>query len=117
MRKLLLTTAAPLLLLLGSAVNAAGYMALASWYGPGFHGRTTANGERYDQWGLTTAHKSLPFGTRVRVTNPRTGQSIIVRVNDRGPFIGAREFDLSRGAADAVGLTPSGVATLQFEIL
>ena len=116
MRKFL-AGAASLLLLIPSAANAAGYMALASWYGPGFHGRTTANGERYDQWGLTTAHKSLPFGTRVRVTNPRTGQSVVVRVNDRGPFIGAREYDLSRGAADAVGLTASGVATLEFEIL
>jgi rare lipoprotein A len=117
MRKILIGAAAPLLLLLGAAANAAPFLALASWYGPGFHGRTTANGEVYNQHGLTTAHKSLPFGTRVRVTNPRTGASTIVRVNDRGPFIGPREFDLSRGAASAVGLIGPGVATLQFEIL
>ena len=117
MRQLFVAITAPLLLLIGVAANAASFSALASWYGPGFHGRTTANGEVYNQWGLTTAHKTLPFGTRVRVTNPRTGQSVIVRVNDRGPFIGPREFDLSRGAADAVGLTASGVATLTFEIL
>ena len=117
MRNLLLAIAAPIVLLTATAANAAGYLALASWYGPGFHGRTTANGERYNQYGLTTAHKSLPFGTRVRVTNPRTGQTVVVRVNDRGPFIGPREYDLSRGAAEAVGLIAPGVATLQFEIL
>ena len=117
MRKFVIGAFAPLLLLCGVAAEAAGFLALASWYGPGFHGRTTANGERYNQWGLTTAHKSLPFGTMVRVTNPRTRQSVVVRVNDRGPFIGPRAFDLSRGAADRVGLTRSGVATLQFEIL
>jgi rare lipoprotein A len=117
MYKSLAALAASAVLSLGSAVQAAPFFALASWYGPGFHGRITANGEVYNQWGLTTAHKSLPFGTRVRVTNPRNGRSVVVRVNDRGPFIGPREFDLSRGAADAVGLTPSGVASLRFEIL
>ena len=117
MFKFIAALAAGALLSIGSAVQAAPFSALASWYGPGFHGRTTANGEVYNQWGLTTAHKSLPFGTVVRVTNPRTGASVVVRVNDRGPFIGPREFDLSRGAADIVGLTGPGVATLQFEIL
>ena len=117
MRKIILAAATPLLLLWSSAVNAAPFLALASWYGPYFHGRTTANGEVYNQWGLTTAHKSLPFGTRIRVTNPYTKQTVVVRVNDRGPYIGPREFDLSRGAAEAVGLIPSGVAELEFEIL
>ena len=117
MKKLIAGIAVPIALMFPGVANAAGFLALASWYGPGFHGRTTANGEVYDQWGLTTAHKSLPFGTTVRVTNPNTGASVIVRVNDRGPFIGPRQFDLSRGAADRVGLTGPGVATLQFEIL
>ena len=117
MRKIILALVAPLAMLWGSAVNAAPFLALASWYGPGFYGNLTANGEVYNGNEYTTAHKSLPFGTRVRVTNPRTGQTIVVRVNDRGPFIGPREFDLSRAAAQAVGLIPSGVATLQFEIL
>ena len=117
MRNIICAVAAPIALLWGSAVNAAPFLALASWYGPGFYGNRTANGEVYYGDQYTTAHKSLPFGTRVRVTNPRTGQSIIVRVNDRGPFIGPREFDLSRASAQAVGLLPSGVATLQFEIL
>ena len=117
MRKIFLAVAAPVAFFLGSAVNAAPFLALASWYGPGFYGNLTANGEVYTGNEYTTAHKSLPFGTRVRVTNPRTGQTIVVRVNDRGPYIGPREFDLSRTAAQAVGLIHSGVATLQFEIL
>ena len=117
MRKILVGAAAPLMLLFGAAANAAPFLALASWYGPGFYGNLTANGEVYTGDQYTTAHKSLPFGTRVRVTNPGSGQSIVVRVNDRGPFIGPREFDLSRAAAQAVGLIAPGVATLQFEIL
>ena len=117
MRKIILAVVTPIAFLWGAAVNAAPFLALASWYGPYFHGRTTANGEVYNQWGLTTAHKSLPFGTRIRVTNPYTKQTIVVRVNDRGPYIGPREFDLSRGAAEAVGLIGPGVAQLEFEIL
>ena len=89
----------------------------ASWYGPGFHGRLTANGERYNQYGITAAHKTLPFGTRVRVTNPNNGRSVIVRINDRGPFIRGREIDLSRGAAQQIGLIASGVANVKLEIL
>lgn len=116
MQSLISVIAAPLILFGGSAA-AAPFFATASWYGPGFHGRTTANGEVYNQWGITAAHKTLPFGTRVRVTNTQTGQSVIVRINDRGPFIGNREFDLSRGAADAVGLVGPGVADLKFEVL
>ena len=83
---------------------------LASWYGPGFHGRTTANGERYDMHGLTAAHKTLPFGTKLRVC---LDSCVDVRINDRGPFIGARELDLSYGAAKAVGLVSPGVANVE----
>ena len=79
---------------------------LTSWYGPGFNGLLTANGERYNQHGLTAAHKTLPFGTRLRVCYKRCA---VVRVNDRGPYIHGREIDLSKGAADAIGLTASGV--------
>ena len=117
MRKYILALAAPVVLLFGGAAQAAPFLALASWYGPGFYGNLTANGERYYGDQLTAAHKSLPFGTRVRVTNPSTQQSIVVRINDRGPYIGPREFDLSSAAADRVGLKGPGVATLQFEIL
>ncbi len=90
---------------------------MASWYGPGFHGRLTANGERYNQNGLTAAHKSLPFGTQVRVTNLNNGRSVIVRINDRGPYIHGRVIDLSKGAANVIGLLNSGVAPVQLEIL
>jgi rare lipoprotein A len=83
---------------------------LTSWYGPGFHGRLTANGERYNQHGLTAAHKTLPFGTRLQVCFRRCA---VVRVNDRGPFIHGREIDLSKGAADAIGLTASGVGRVK----
>ena len=90
---------------------------MASWYGPGFHGRRTANGERYNQNAYTAAHKSLPFGTQVRVTNVRNGKSVLVRINDRGPFIRGRVIDLSAGAARAIGVHSSGVAPVQLEIL
>jgi rare lipoprotein A len=76
----------------------------ASWYGPGFHGRLTANGETFDQDAMTAAHKTLPFGTVLRVTNPANGRRIVVRINDRGPFIAGRDIDLSRGAARALGI-------------
>lgn len=89
----------------------------ASWYGGKFHGRTTANGERFDMNELTAAHRSLPFGTRVRVTNERNGRSVVVRINDRGPFIGNRIIDLSRGAAAAVGMVSTGVAPVRVDVL
>ena len=83
---------------------------ITSWYGPGFHGSLTANGERYNQNGLTAAHKTLPFGTRLKVCYKRCA---VVRVNDRGPYAHNREVDLSKGAADAIGLTRSGVGRVQ----
>ena len=82
----------------------------ASWYGKKYHGRKTANGERYDMWAMTAAHKSLEFGTLVKVVNKDNGQSVIVRINDRGPFIRGRIIDLSRGAAREIGLEASGIA-------
>ena len=90
---------------------------MASWYGPGFHGRRTANGEVYNQNALTAAHRSLPFGTKVRVTNVNTGSSVIVRINDRGPFAGGRVIDLSAAAARVIGMIRSGVAPVRIEIL
>ncbi|MBE9018072.1 septal ring lytic transglycosylase RlpA family protein [Chroococcidiopsis sp. CCALA 051] len=90
---------------------------VASWYGPGFHGNRTANGETYNQNALTAAHKSLPFGTRVRVTHAGTGRSIVVRINDRGPYIGGRIIDLSAAAARVLGMAGSGVAPVRVEIL
>jgi rare lipoprotein A len=81
----------------------------ASWYGPRFHGRRTASGERYDQYALTAAHKSLPFGTLVRVRSLVTGKEVDVRVNDRGPFVRGRVIDVSRAAAEALGMMALGV--------
>ena len=83
---------------------------ISSWYGPGFHGRLTASGSRYNQHDLTAAHKTLPFGTRLRVCYNRCA---VVTVTDRGPYIHGREIDLSKGAADAIGLTASGVGQVK----
>jgi len=87
---------------------------LSSWYGGYFHGRTTANGETYDMYGYTAAHKTLPFGTRLEVCYDGC---VTVRINDRGPYIGARELDLSYGAAKAIGLTHPGVDYVSFTYL
>jgi len=90
---------------------------VASWYGSSFHGRITANGERYDMYALTAAHPSLPLGSWVRVERPRTGRSVIVRINDRGPFIAGREIDLSYRAACLLGIDRQGLARVRFELL
>jgi rare lipoprotein A len=84
----------------------------ASWYGPGFHGKKTASGERFNTNALTAAHKTLPFGTEVRVTNERTGKSVVVRINDRGPYAHGSVIDLSKAAAEAVGIEGVGQVTL-----
>lgn len=89
----------------------------ASWYGPGFHGRKTANGEKFDQMSYTAAHKSLRFGTLLKITNPKNGKSIVVRINDRGPYIEGRDLDLSKAAAHELGLISKGVARLKVEEL
>ncbi len=77
---------------------------VASWYGPRFHGRLTASGERFNTHEMTAAHKSLPFGTRLLVRSERTGKEVVVRINDRGPFIKGRIIDLSQAAAKAIGM-------------
>jgi len=87
----------------------------ASWYGPKFHGKMTANGEIYDQMAFTAAHKQLSFGTLLKVTNPKNGRSVIVRINDRGPYIEGRDLDLSKGAAIELGILRKGVARLKIE--
>lgn len=88
---------------------------LASWYGPGFHGKTTASGEVYNMYVMTAAHKTLPFGTSVKVS---TGiKSIIVRINDRGPFIDGRDLDLSKAAAKELGMLDSGLAWVTMRVV
>jgi rare lipoprotein A len=84
-----------------------GSSGVASWYGGKFHGRKTASGETYNQNALTAAHRTLPFGTRVRVTSA-SGKSVVVRINDRGPFVGGRVIDLSRAAASSLGINGLG---------
>jgi rare lipoprotein A len=90
---------------------------LASWYGGHFQGRQTANGEIFDTNQLTAAHKSLPFGTIVQVKHKESGRTVQVRINDRGPFVAGRIIDLSRAAADAIGLTAQGVAPVKLTIV
>ena len=88
---------------------------VASWYGRQFHGRKTASGETFDMNGLTAAHRSLPLNCYIRVTNQNNGKSVIVKVNDRGPFHGNRVVDLSYGAAKSLGITNAGTASVSIE--
>jgi len=90
---------------------------IASWYGPGFHGKTTASGEPYDMYAFTAAHKTLPFGTVVRVVDLATGRSVVVRINDRGPFVAGRIIDLSYAAAEALGILERGIARVGLVVL
>ncbi len=90
---------------------------LASWYGPPYHNRKSSNGEVYDMNAMTAAHRTLPLGSIVRVTNVKTGSSAIVRITDRGPFIGARIIDLSLAAAKKVDLVRAGVSQVRVEVL
>ena len=89
----------------------------ASWYGPGFYGNYTANGEIYRQGTMTAAHRTLPFGTKVRVTNLRNGRTAVIRINDRGPFVDHRVIDLGHGAASSLGLISSGITQVKLEVL
>ncbi len=99
--------------------SARGYVAegLASWYGPGFHGRPTASGEPFDMYAATAAHRTLPLGTRVRITNLENGRSAVARINDRGPFVEGRIIDLSYGVARKLGMVEAGVARVRVEAL
>ncbi|WP_082673977.1 septal ring lytic transglycosylase RlpA family protein [Thiohalocapsa sp. ML1] len=112
---------AALLLALSSMLSPAPALAagegMASYYGAGFHGRRTASGQRFDQHAMTAAHRTLGFGTRVRVTDKRTGRSVVVTINDRGPFKRGRIIDLSRGAAQRLGIVAAGVAPVRVEVL
>ncbi len=112
--------AAPLLI--GTETTAAGpanqaQSGMASYYHDRFQGRRTASGARYDKGTLSAAHKTLPLGTRVRVTDTRSGRSVVVRVNDRGPYHGGRIIDLSRAAANQIGLTSKGVGRVTLQVL
>jgi rare lipoprotein A len=90
---------------------------IASYYADDFNGKKTANGETYDMNGLTAAHRSLPFGTKVRVTNLENGRQVVVRINDRGPFQLSRIIDLSLGAAKELGMIANGTAKVKLEVI
>lgn len=90
---------------------------IASWYGKDFHGKSTSNGERYNMYGMTAAHKTLPLGTIVRVTNRNNGKTIVVRVNDRGPFISGRIIDLTKTGAEKIGMLAAGTAPVRIEAI
>ena len=90
---------------------------VSSWYGPNFHGKLTANGEVFDQYGVTAAHKTLPLGTVARVTNIDNGKSLILRINDRGPYVGDRILDCSYGAATKLGFKDLGTANVEVKII
>ena len=98
-----------------SAEPAFRQIGVASWYGPGFHGRQTASGERFDQNDLTAAHRKLPLGSEVKVTNLENGRSITVEINDRGPYAKGRVLDLSKAAARKLGMMENGVAKVRIE--
>jgi rare lipoprotein A len=127
MRRLSVSLAAVTMLLLGAgpiqadlvragaAPGGFRQVGLASWYGPGFHGRRTASGDRFDQNDLTAAHRKLPLGSEVRVTNLENGRSIVVEINDRGPYVAGRVIDLSKAAARRLGMVDDGVARVRIE--
>ncbi len=100
-----------------SARVASSQVGTASWYGDKFHGRRTASGERYNMHALTAAHRSLPFGTKVRVINLENNHRVIVTINDRGPFVKGRVIDVSKRAADMLGMRRAGVASVRIEVL
>ena len=101
----------------GSVSSGHSESGMASYYGNEFHGRKTANGERFDQGKLTAAHRTLPFGTRVKVTNKQNGRSVVVRVNDRGPFVKGRVIDLSSAAFRHIAYLGAGVVPVQIEVV
>lgn len=90
---------------------------VASFYGPGFHGKKTASGERFNMYDLTAAHKTIPFNTKVKVTNIENNKSVVVRINDRGPYKKGRIIDLSKSAAEKIGLIQSGTAKVKLTII
>lgn len=97
-------------------VRTLAHKAHASWYGPGFHGRTTANGETFNMNAMTAAHKTLKLGTRLLVENIDNGTSAVLRVNDRGPYIAGRALDVSKKAADVLGFRDEGIARVKMSV-
>jgi rare lipoprotein A len=113
-RRFVLTSTIVLSSIFAFTEGSSAQVGTASYYRSG---KVTANGEKFNPGGMTAAHRTLPFGTKVRVTNVRTGKVVVVRINDRGPFIRGRIIDLAYGAARTVGLVRTGVAKVRLEIL
>ena len=112
LKTILLLSSLALGALAPAAVEAKSSCGIASYYGPGFHGRTTASGERFNAYGLSAAHRSLPFGTMVKVTNQSNGRSVVIKINDDGPHYGNRIIDLSEGAFSRIASTGQGLANV-----
>ena len=93
------------------------FRGISSYYGPKFHGKLTANGEIFDMYGVTAAHKKLPFNTYVRVTNENNNKNLLIRINDRGPYVGDRILDCSYGAAKKLGFVNEGIAPVKIEVV
>ena len=93
------------------------FKGISSYYGPKFHGKLTANGEIFDMYGITAAHKEIPFNTIVRVTNENNGKTQIIRINDRGPYVDGRILDCSFGAAKKLGFVNEGTAPVKIEVI
>ncbi|KPL50813.1 hypothetical protein ABB55_00015 [Prosthecomicrobium hirschii] len=104
-------------LALGLAAAASAEEGIASWYGGRHHGRPTASGKPFDQNAMTAAHRTLPLGSRVKVTNIANGRTVMLRINDRGPFVRGRIIDVSRGAAGQLGFVARGLARVRVERL
>ncbi|MDP8265397.1 MAG: septal ring lytic transglycosylase RlpA family protein [Candidatus Aceula meridiana] len=104
-------------LIIGNWVDSARLTGTASWYGKKFHGRKTANGEIYNKWAMTAAHRHLPFNTMLEVTNLDNGEQVVVRINDRGPYWPGRIIDLSRGAAKKIKMVRPGLAQVKLKII
>jgi len=111
-----LSTAVPAAATIATTAKAAKTMMIASWYGEKFQGRLTSSGERFDLNKLTAAHKTLPLGSIVKLTYPITGHSVVVRINDRGPWLKGRDFDLSEAAAAKLGMHEKGVAAVEMTL-
>ncbi len=117
MREIFLTVTIFLAVILFLTLTSYYQVGIASWYGEEFHGRRTSSGEIYNMYEMTAAHKSLPFGTKVLVVDLKTGRSVVVRINDRGPFIHGRIIDLSFAAAKKLGIVKKGIARVGIKIV
>ncbi|NOQ64146.1 MAG: septal ring lytic transglycosylase RlpA family protein [Methyloprofundus sp.] len=117
MSKIMLRSFVFLIFCLSSSLSMAAEEGIASYYSDVFQGKKTASGEKYDKNKLTSSHKTLPFGTKVKVTDLKNNKSVIVTVNDRGPFSKKRIIDLSRAAAQKIGLIDAGISRVRLDII